>query len=201
VRGGTYLVPFPSVCHITIGPSSLSTQDTGGGACADEAVGISPCHAQAWGVCFVRTAVVFSPPRTWLPWCGSSEDSGGGYAASAGLHVMWLGFFEGVQAARVAMVISPPRALLLLMYVVSSPLCHSSLWSCTLGGMSSEDGGGSLAALLWGFPGIRQRHRSSEDGSGIRAASADPWLLGLGLFEGVQAATAAVVISPLPIYI
>jgi hypothetical protein len=138
------------------------------------AVGISPCHAQAWGVRFVRTAVVFSPPRTWLPQCGSSQDSGGGHAASAGLHVMWLGFSEGVQAARAAVVISLPRALLLLMYMSSSPLCCWSLWSCTSGGMSTEHGGGSLAASLWGFPGVRKRHGSSEDGGGVRAASAGP---------------------------
>jgi len=45
-------------------------------------------------------------------WCWSSKDGGDGNATSAGLCLLWLGFFEGVQAATAMVVILPPCALL-----------------------------------------------------------------------------------------
>ena len=59
------------------------------------------------------TASLWQFPPT-CKWCRSSEDGGGAYAASAGLCLLSLGFLEDVQAARTAVGILPPRALLSL---------------------------------------------------------------------------------------
>ena len=61
--------------------------------------------------------------------------------------------------------------------------------------MSSEDGGGAHAALLWASPRVREWRGSSEDGGGAHAASAGLRLVWLGFFRDVQAARTAVGIS------
>ena len=61
-----------------------------------------------WSCCLI---VGFPPIHEW---CGSSKDGSGAHATSAGLWLVWLGFFRDVQAARTAVSISSPRALLSL---------------------------------------------------------------------------------------
>jgi hypothetical protein len=74
-----------------------------------------------------------------------------------------LGFANGVDPARTAVV-------------VSLPCC----WISPVFG----NGGGSLAAPSWGFPRIAKRRVSSEDGGRAHAASAGLRLLWLVFFEG-----------------
>jgi hypothetical protein len=77
----------------------------GGGPARTAVVFTPPLLGLLEGVHHARTAVVFSPPRVWLlGWhleVGSSEDSGGDHAASAGL-LPWFAKREdggGVPAA------------------------------------------------------------------------------------------------------
>ena len=56
----------------------------------------------------VRAASLCGFPRIRKPRV-SSEDGGGARAASAGLQRLWLGLFEGVQAATTAVGFSPRR--------------------------------------------------------------------------------------------
>jgi len=60
----------------------------------------------------VRAALLCGSPRIRKP-CASSEDSGGARAASAGLWLLWLGLFKGVQAGTTAVGFSLCRFHLL----------------------------------------------------------------------------------------
>jgi len=121
-------------------------------------------------------AVGMLPPRAWAVM--------GAYTAktvvvvSPPRHGVFLGSANSGCPAKTVVVLTPPHCVVFLVFA------------------SSEDGGGVHAASLCGSPRVRKPCVSSEDGSGAHAASAGLRLLWLGLFEGVQAATAVVVISP-----
>jgi hypothetical protein len=123
-------------------------------------------------VAALRTVVGISPPRAWAVV--------GTYAAKTGVVVspprcgVFLGSANSGYPAKTAVVLTPPRCVISLAFA------------------SSEDSGGVRAASLCGFPRVRKLRVSSEDGGGARTASADLRRLGLGFFEGVQAATTAV---------
>jgi hypothetical protein len=166
----------------------------------------------AYGVDPARTAVVASPPRrgVFLGSANSGHPAKTAVVLTPPRCVISLAFANRVCPERTAVVLAPPLLAYGCCGWACSRVCtqRRQRWGSRRvafasrdgpgirgGRRPSEDGGGVLVASFWDFPLVRKPRVSSEDGGGAHTASAGLWLLWLGLFEGVQAATAVVVIS------
>jgi hypothetical protein len=124
----------PPFCSLSIQEGGARTED-GGGHLTASCLGCDGCvygkdgsgglATSSWGfrwVCKLRVSSEDSGGTHATSLCGfprvrkprvSSEDGGGACAASAGLQLLWLGLFEGVQAATTAVGFSLRRFCLL----------------------------------------------------------------------------------------